>query len=406
MNTLLLLNALGAVLLVALAVCSVPCVVLLVQLWAAIGVRRGSLQATPDPLSSDAAAPPVDVVVLMPAHNEAASLGRTLAPLVPSPAGLRVLVVADNCTDPTADVARQAGADVVERHDPTQRGKGHALQFGVNHLRVCPPEVVLVLDADCQTSPEGLLRLARLCRDLGRPVQGINLMHAPPGSGLGLRVAEFTWMIKTCIRPMGWQRLGAPCQLMGTGFALPWSVAQDLPLASGHIAEDLQLTIRMARDGVTPVWAPVCRVDSWFPTGEAAQAAQRSRWEHGHLQLVLSEGPRALVESLGAGRRALLPIALDLCVPPLSFLVWVLMGLGVAAGGLAWLGGPWVPALWAWGLLVGLALAVGVVWWRWGRHLLTPAELVGIPWFVLKKLGLYRRFFGARHTEWNRADRD
>ncbi len=390
----------------ALVVLTLPAAVLLAQLLAALTVRRLSLQGDAGPAPADGLPAALNVVVLIPAHNEAACIGRTLASLQAGHGPLRVLVVADNCTDDTAAVARLCGADVVERRDPVRRGKGHALQFGVDRLRDAPPEVVVVVDADCQTTPDGVLRLARLCRDRAQPIQGINLMHAPPGAGLGVRVAEFTWMIKTCIRPLGWQRWGAPCPLMGTGFALPWSLAQGLPLASGHIVEDLQLTLYLARKGIKPLWAPVCRVDSLFPSTTAAQTAQRSRWEHGHLQLVLGEVPRALAESLLPGRRAMLPVALDLCVPPLSFLVLTLAGVAGVAGLLALAGGPaW---LWGWGsgLVALMALAVLAVWWRWARQLLSPRELLGIPWFVLKKIGLYRRFFGARHTEWNRADRE
>ena len=79
------------------------------------------------------------VVVLVPAHDEEAVIGATLALLVPTlPAGGRVVVVADNCHDLTADVARSYGAEVVERQDPIQRGKGFALDFGIRYLAKSP----------------------------------------------------------------------------------------------------------------------------------------------------------------------------------------------------------------------------------------------------------------------------
>ena len=75
------------------------------------------------------------VAVLVPAHNESSGLLPTLAniqsQLLP---GDRLLVVADNCSDDTAALARAAGAEVVERNDPTRRGKGYALDWGVQHL--------------------------------------------------------------------------------------------------------------------------------------------------------------------------------------------------------------------------------------------------------------------------------
>src|SRR5262249_21997555 len=72
------------------------------------------------------------IVVLIPAHDEAKVLSRTLAGVLPElAAGDRVLVVADNCTDDTAAIARAAGAEVLERDDPRHRGKGFALDAGI-----------------------------------------------------------------------------------------------------------------------------------------------------------------------------------------------------------------------------------------------------------------------------------
>src|SRR5471032_1932489 len=68
--------------------------------------------------------------VIVPAHDEAAGIGKTISSLQqlswPS-AGYRIVVVADNCTDATASISEKAGATVLERHDLTRRGKGYAL---------------------------------------------------------------------------------------------------------------------------------------------------------------------------------------------------------------------------------------------------------------------------------------
>jgi cellulose synthase/poly-beta-1,6-N-acetylglucosamine synthase-like glycosyltransferase len=93
------------------------------------------------------------VVVLVPAHNESSGLLPTLAniqnQLLPND---RLLVVADNCSDDTAAVAKAGGAEVVERNDPTKRGKGYALDWGVQHLSSAPPEIIIVVDADWQSA--------------------------------------------------------------------------------------------------------------------------------------------------------------------------------------------------------------------------------------------------------------
>ncbi|MGE8382883.1 MAG: glycosyltransferase family 2 protein, partial [Pseudomonas putida] len=175
------------------------------------------------------------VAVLVPAHDEAAIIRATLASVTPQLLpGDRLLVVADNCTDDTARLAREAGAEVVERFDTVLRGKGYALDFGVRHLALQPPEVVIVVDADCQVAEGAIDCLARRYHQAQRPVQALYLMRAPAGSGLTVQVAEFAWRVKNLVRPRGWARLGLPCQLMGAGMAFGWHDLALINLANGH----------------------------------------------------------------------------------------------------------------------------------------------------------------------------
>lgn len=84
--------------------------------------------------------------ILIPAHNEASIILDTLERLRPLLSNdIRLLVVADNCSDETARLVRQAGQPVIERLDPDKRGKGYALAFGREHLRSSPPDCVIVL---------------------------------------------------------------------------------------------------------------------------------------------------------------------------------------------------------------------------------------------------------------------
>jgi len=74
---------------------------------------------------------PYNACIIMPAHNEVEVLGETLDQLLSVlPEGVSVLVVADNCADQTADIARTHAVTVIEREEPSKRGKGHALAFG------------------------------------------------------------------------------------------------------------------------------------------------------------------------------------------------------------------------------------------------------------------------------------
>ena len=96
----------------------------------------------------------------MPAHNESAAIAATLEDIKAQlRAGDRLLVVADNCTDDTAAVARLSGAEVVERQDSERIGKGYALDWGLRHLDKDPPDVVVMIDADCRLAEGAIDRL-------------------------------------------------------------------------------------------------------------------------------------------------------------------------------------------------------------------------------------------------------
>ncbi|HCF58181.1 MAG TPA: glycosyl transferase family 2, partial [Myxococcales bacterium] len=112
-----------------------------------------SARVSPPP----AVAPTARFDFLVPAHDEEGGIARTVRSLlaVDYPAELRrVVVVADNCSDRTAERARQAGARVIERRDPERRGKGHALALAFEHsLQEGFADAVVVVDADTVVAP-------------------------------------------------------------------------------------------------------------------------------------------------------------------------------------------------------------------------------------------------------------
>jgi cellulose synthase/poly-beta-1,6-N-acetylglucosamine synthase-like glycosyltransferase len=393
-----LLTIVGGLLLTITLVLMLPVLVLLVQVLAG---RRPGVPASPVDATR------ARVAVLMPAHNEAAGIATALATVLPQlRAGDRALVVADNCSDDTAAVAAACGAQVVVRTDAQRRGKGYALDHGMRQLAAAPPDVVLIVDADCRVEPGGVDRLVAECAASGRPVQALYLMRSPPGAGLKTRVAEFAWAVRNEARPLGCARLGWPCQLMGTGMAFPWALIANAPLASGHIVEDMQLGLDLAAAGAPPRFCHAARVTSVFPESAEGTVAQRTRWEHGHLSMIASRGLPLLLRGIVRGRPALIAMALDLCVPPLASLALM---IGIATLGAALLfaagGTPWPLALCAL-MLVFITLAIGVAWQRVARHIISLRELLSVPGYVLAKIPIYAKLFTARQMEWVRTKRD
>ncbi len=379
---------------------AVPVLVLAVQVMASL------LRARP---RRDPSVARPRVAVLVPAHDESAGIAACLRAIGPQLRdGERLLVVADNCSDDTADRARACGAEVVERYDAARRGKGYALDFGIRHLAAAPPGVVVVVDADCLLQDDALERLARRCAESGRPVQALYLMQAPPGAGLKTRVAAFAWTVKNHARALGYHRLGLPCQLMGTGMAFPWQVIRDADLASGHIVEDLKLGLALAEQGRAPGFCPEACVTSVFPSSSEGVQSQRTRWEHGHLGMLLQYGPRSLLQSLATRNVGLLALVLDLWVPPLALLTLAVLascGFGLALWGLAGAAPLWLLALPL--LTLGLLGAtVLLAWIRYGRGILSLGSLAYAPVYALGKIPLYLGFLVRRQVEWVRSRRD
>ncbi|SHH11772.1 glycosyltransferase family 2 protein [Massilia sp. CF038] len=347
------------------------------------------------------------LAVLVPAHNEGAGILATLASVRSQLiAGDRLLVVADNCSDDTAEQARGAGAEVLVRTDLVQRGKGFALDAGVRELAKNPPTMVVVVDADCMLGPQALDTLAQRCAASGRPVQALYLMRAPGNAGLKTRIAEFAWAVKNRARALGLARIGQPCQLMGSGMAFPWTLIEGAALASADLVEDLRLGLDFARARQAPVFCPEALVTSEFPINATGLQSQRTRWEHGHLAIMLRDGPRLLLEGLRARNAGLVALTLDMCVPPLALLVLVSLALG-ALGALIWaITGaalPWALALPA-PLLLGLAVLAA--WVRFGRTILSGRELAYAPVYALVKIPLYLKFVVQRQVAWVRSERD
>jgi cellulose synthase/poly-beta-1,6-N-acetylglucosamine synthase-like glycosyltransferase len=383
---------------VLLLICAVLCFQVLASLLPAAKI---------DSLSNKDTVP--RFVVIMPAHNECdiiedsvrqvmACLGKT--------GSLRV--VADNCSDDTALLARSAGAEVIERVDPDRRGKGYALAYGVASLSASPPEVVLVLDADCHTGhPNALLLLAQAARVHGRPVQGLYDMLALPGGGLKQRMAAFAWAFKGRVRAEGYRRLGLPCQLMGSGMAFPWPLLARIDLATGHIVEDLKLGLDCALAGSPPLYLPSSVVESYFPANDEGSRSQRQRWEHGHLSMLTSDIPRLAIRALLQRNGKLLAMCVDVCIPPLALLGMLLVFNAFVVSLL--LAGGWISpttfVVAAAALLVfGTAAAVG--WWRVGRRWVSPGELMMVPLYLAAKVPIYIGFVFRKPVSWIKTRRD
>jgi cellulose synthase/poly-beta-1,6-N-acetylglucosamine synthase-like glycosyltransferase len=386
-----------ALLLLAVAM-TVPVLFLAVQLGAALLPAKASTR-----LSS---APCPRMAVVVPAHNEEAIIARTVGSILAQlPPNGRLLVVADNCTDSTAQIAARAGAEITLRRDTNRIGKGYALDHGIRILHADPPPVVIFVDADCEVGQGSLEILAKHCASTGRPAQARYSMLTPSSPSSVDKISQLAWVIKTWVRPLGSARLGLPCQLMGSGMALPFEIACQINLATGHLAEDQKLGAELALIGKPPRFCAQARIVSQLPQAEAGKRQQRTRWEHGHLAIIGEFFLPLTGRAISRRSPQLLAFALDLCIPPLSLLV-LLLAL-IEAATLLWvvatgLAGPLIVVSAALGCL---ALSIGAAWWRFGQGAVSLRELTAVPAYCLLKIPSFIRFFVNRQIDWIRTER-
>lgn len=346
-------------------------------------------------------------MILVPAHNEQAVIEATLASLRGEQSEhVSLLVVADNCQDDTPRLAERAGARVVRRVDPERRGKGYAIEFGLEELAKDPPEIVVIVDADCRVEPGSIRTLAERARETQRPIQAEYLI-LPPRLEPRTAVNALAFLIKNRVRPLGLLRMGLPTQLTGSGMAFPWEVIRKAPPGGSYLVEDMLMGLELARLGSPPLFCPEARIRSELPIRDEAQQKQRRRWEHGHLATLLQQGPRLVWEGLSRADLSLISLGLDLLVPPLSSFVLglcVLVGVNtVLSLGLGLGTGPLALSV---GALAAIGASVLLAWIVQGRELVPLRYALLVPGYVFWKLPLYFAFAARRkQATWEQTER-
>jgi cellulose synthase/poly-beta-1,6-N-acetylglucosamine synthase-like glycosyltransferase len=354
-------------------------------------------------LASRRRAPPAGAAslcfdVIVPAHDEESGIARTVQSLlsIDYPSALRrVIVVADNCGDGTAARARAAGAVVLTRDDPARRGKGFALAHAFERsLADGFADAAVVVDAD-SVAPANLLSAfaARLQRGALAVQAGSGVLNA--GDSWRTQLMQLGFSLFNGVRSLARENLGLSCGLRGNGMCLAASLLRAHPWNAFSLVEDLEYGISLGRAGLRVHYAGEASVQSAMTSSPRAAAAQRRRWELGRLALTRRLAGPLLLEAIRRRSVVLLDLAIDLLVPPLSFLALaVLIGIAAGAGSrIAW-------------LVSAACLAAYVLrgWALSGIGLRGFSALARAPFYVLWKLAVLTRRVGA--MEWVRTPRE
>ena len=346
--------------------------------------------------------------VVVPAHDEVSVIARTVRSLqkLDWPRDhFRIFVVADNCTDATAQLARAAGADVIERKNLTRRGKGYALEYGFEASdRRGWADAVVVVDADTVVS--GNL-LAAFAARIERGAHAIQAHYGVlnPHDSWRTRLLAIAFAAFHTLRSRARERLRLSCGIRGNGWCVTRRLLRTVPYRAFSITEDLEYGIDLGIIGYRAHYAGEARVESEMVTSERIARSQRRRWEDGRFALLRARVGPLLRTAVRARDPVCLDLALDLLVPPLAQLA-VAVAAVVAAAGIAALILPSsrpLPALAS--LCVASLLCYVLRGWQLsgvGRRGL--ADLARAPAFLLWKLLIARE--QRAPGEWVRTERE
>lgn len=350
---------------------------------------------------------PKSIVVLIPAHNEEKLLGRTLHSILSLPYPrtlLRVVVLADNCSDSTASIARDLGVEVVERQDAHRKGKGHAL----NDFFVTYPElyeradILTVIDADTIVDPNYFTALSQAFSDeTVHVVQGFyGVLNS--GSSWLTRLTDVSLAIFHHLRPAGLDVLGGSTTLKGNGMAFRVKLIKHYGWPCTSLAEDLEMSLFLGAAGYPITYCPQAAVYADMPMTHKQATSQRQRWEQGRFTLLKQGLPSLLRRFIKDRQIYLLHNVVDLLIPPLSLTVYALGSVMLVNGFLLN-----DPTLWTAHILCAVSIffyvVSGLILRKAKSH--TWLALLASPLFLLMKVGIYLRILLKKQTEWIRTSR-
>jgi 1,2-diacylglycerol 3-beta-glucosyltransferase len=262
--------------------------------------------------------------IVIPAHNEATGIVATISSLLlldyPGDR-FAIVVIADNCTDATAELARATGVTVIERFDDARRSKGFALaDVFPKVLEDSRVDAIVVIDADTQVDANLLSALgARFAQGAHAAQADYQVANTDGGWRTELMSVAFTCFHE--VRSMGRERLGLSTGLRGNGMAFTRFALETVPQKAASLVEDLEHGIALAKAGIRVAYVHEAHVRAEMPVDDDAAASQRKRWEHGRDLMRAEHGSSLLKLALKNRSKVQADLAADVLIPPLTQVV-------------------------------------------------------------------------------------
>jgi cellulose synthase/poly-beta-1,6-N-acetylglucosamine synthase-like glycosyltransferase len=377
----------------------------LVTLAALVGGR-------PDAARRDSPNPRPRFLIVIPAHDEETGVSMTVEScraVEYEPTDFAVIVIADNCTDATAHVARAAGAEVFERHDPDRRSKGYALEdfftWAVQAGRFDRVDAIVAIDADTVVDPDLLAAFAFAVHAGIDWAQGYYSVSNPESSWR-TRLLTYAFSLFNGVWLLGQDRLGLSVGFRGNGMCFSTRGLARMPWRAYGLVEDQEFSWMLRLAGERVRFLPTARVYGEMVLRGHAAVSQRRRWEEGR-EALRARFLRPLLASKALGPVGKSLVLIDLYFPPLTRLVAGLLAAMTVHLAARLLPG-FVPAS-RWLVPPHLFMTLTMVGYAatpfltLGLPLRYLASLTALPYFAVWKLFAASR---ARTTAWVRTQRE
>lgn len=230
------------------------------------------------------------LLILIPAHNESSIIASTLEGLksIHYEGKHDTLVIADNCTDDTAQICRDMNVNVWERSHPTDRSKGFALDWAINKLHKQPDlsyDAIVIIDADTLVAPDILTIFNRYLQNGCDWIQGL-YSGSNKEASWRTRVLCYAFSLINGVYLKGSNSLGLSCALRGNGMCFSMDALKRVPCKAATLAEDLEFSWVLRMKGEFVTFAHDAKVfGELVSQNNSGAVTQRQRWEDGRRLL-------------------------------------------------------------------------------------------------------------------------
>lgn len=265
--------------------------------------------------------------LIVAAHNEEIVIGKLVKSLLNQsyPEELfDVFVIADNCTDSTADVARECGAIVYERFNKDQRGKGYALEWMFAKIFKMKKEydTVAVFDADNLVSKDWCKEINSKMSEGYKVVQGYIDSKNPNDSWIATSYSIAFWS-QNRLYQLARANAGLSNQIGGTGFAIDIDVLKNYGWGATCLTEDLEFSCKLILKGEKVGWAHDAIIYDEKPLTLKQSWIQRRRWMQGFADVASRYFFKLLKKGIKDRKWFVLDCALYVIQPFLTLMIGI-----------------------------------------------------------------------------------